>query len=75
MGEQVTDALGVENVAAAEFNGRVGTQLTREANVAEVVLVRTSVCLAFGLKAGQALGFMGDAATGMTASLVNFLAR
>ena len=74
MAEQVTHALGVEDVAAAEFHSRVGAQLTREANVAQVVLRCTIILLAFGLEAGQAFGFTGDAAAGVTASLVNFLA-
>ena len=74
MAEEVTDALGVEDVAAAELDRWVRAQLTREADVAQVVLVGTGVSLAFGLEAGQALGFVGDAAAGMAASPVHFLA-
>ena len=72
--EEVTDALGVEDVAAAELDRWVRAQLAREANVAQVVLVGTGVSLAFGLEAGQALGLVGDTAAGMAASLVDLLA-
>ena len=34
MSKQVTYALGVENVPTTEFDGRLGTQFAREANVA-----------------------------------------
>ena len=72
--EEVTDALGVENVAAAELDRWVRAQLAREANVAQVVLGGTVVTLAVGLEAGQALGFVGDATAGMSAGLVDLLA-
>ena len=72
--EQVAHALGVENVPAPELDSRIGTQFTREANVAQVVLCSTNVLLTARLEARQAFSFMGDAATGMTTGLVSSLA-
>ena len=41
MAEQVTDALGVENVAAVELDRWVRAQLACEADVAQVILAGT----------------------------------
>ena len=50
--EQVTDALGVENVAAVELDGWVRAQLACEADVALVKLVGLILSLAFRFEAG-----------------------
>ena len=57
-----------------EFDGWLGAQFAREANVAQVVLCRTDILLTAWLEAGQAGCFMGDAAARMATGLVNFLA-
>ena len=54
MGEQVADALSMEDVAAAELYTRVTAQLASEANVTEIILGCTVVLLTFRLEAGQA---------------------
>ena len=54
MGEQVADALSMEDVAAAELYARVTAQLACEANVTEIILGCTVVLLTFRLEAGQA---------------------
>ena len=66
--------MGVENVPTTEFDGRLGTQFAREANVAQVVFRCTNIFLTAWLEARQAFCLMGDAATRMSAGLVNFLA-
>ena len=75
MPEQVSDALGVENVAAAKFDDWVGAQLTCVANAAQVFLSCTTVLRAVRLEAGRALGLAGDTATGVPTGTVNPLAR
>ena len=54
MGEQVTDALSMKYVSAAELDTRVTAQLAREADIAEIVLGYSIVLLALRLEAGQA---------------------
>lgn len=54
MFKKISNTLGVENVSATKLDGRVGSELARETDVAKVVFVRTSVVpgLASRLKAG-----------------------
>ena len=52
--KEIANTLCMENMPATKFDGGVRPQLTREANVAKIVLVRTSIVLRLAgwLKAG-----------------------
>ena len=75
MSKQVADALCMEDVTTAQFDGGVRAQLTREADVTEVILRDFAFFDAFGVKARQASGLVGDTATRMLTTLFHFLAR
>ena len=74
MGEQVADALSMEDVAAAELYARVTAQLASEANVTEIILGCTVVLLTFRLEAGQAFRLMLESTARVLARFMHLLA-
>ena len=65
MGEQVADALSMEDVAAAELYARVTAQLASEADITEIVLGYSIVLLALRLEAGQAYRLKFESSAGV----------
>ena len=77
--EQVHEAVRVEDVATGEARARLGTELRRVADGAELVLVDTlevaNLLGAGRIEAWKTLALLGDAFAGMATGFVSLLAE